>query len=332
MNAIPVSELVQSLVKNLKSGDDVLHFLILKSKELRKARSGIQYVDLLLGDRSGVISGKMWSNAVKRWGLEFIPGDCVKVEGRVETYRDQNQIIIEKIRKARDSEVAYRKSLIKCTEKDTDALLNELITLAEGLQPEGLGLLVSTIIRKYGDRLKLAPAAKIVHHAYEGGLIEHICSVVQKIESILVLEPRIHRGQAIAGAILHDIGKILELDSSGEGRTIEGRLLGHIILGSSMIRDEARSLGLEHEPWLLELEHIILSHHGEPGFGSPVLPMTLEAVLVHFMDNLDAKLKIMTEALESCDDSGFAPYNKWLNTRVYTGSSAKTQEDPDAGN
>ncbi len=167
------------------------------------------------------------------------------------------------------------------------------------------------------EALVALPAAIMVHHSYRGGLIEHIASVTRKIEVLLSVDTNLDRNLALAGSILHDIGKVREFRENPQGRSLEGMLVGHLFLGMTMIRETAAGMGIGNVEWLPELLHIVLSHHGETAFGSPVRPMTKEALLVHFVDNLDAKLKIMTEALEESATEGITPYNRWLDGRVY---------------
>ena len=185
---------------------------------------------------------------------------------------------------------------------------------------------------KYSSALMTCPAARMVHHAYKGGLVEHVCAVTRKVEAILQIEKNINRGVALAGAILHDIGKIAEFNPNGQDRTPEGRLIGHVALGVNIVRDAALEKGMADSAWLAEIEHIILSHHGETQFGAPVRPLTREAMVVHFIDNLDSKLKIIEEALETADPAGFSPYNKWLEGRAFAGSKPDAQEDDDVDN
>jgi len=199
------------------------------------------------------------------------------------------------------------------------------------MTPETLAELVGTILDLNEDALKTYPAAQIIHHAYRGGLIEHIAAVVKKVEAIIQVEKNINRSIALAGAILHDIGKIREIHPSGQGRTPEGRLIGHVMLGVSLVRETALEKGFLDLPWLREVEHIILSHHGESQFGAPVKPLTREALLVHHIDNLDAKLKIIDEALESVDADGFTTYNKWLEGRAFAGTPLADEENDHVG-
>ncbi len=318
-------------VKDLNSGDTVLQFLELRSKEPRKTRSGQDYLDLVLGDATGAIPGKMWPESVRKWGQDFNPGDIVKVEARVEAYRDRPQLVVDKIRRADPSEIPDLSALMRVSPFDSESLLEEVKSTAESLEPPDLAQLVVEILDRHAEAIKTVPAARMIHHAYRGGLIEHIASVTRKMEAILKLEKNINRGIALAGAILHDIGKIQELSPTGGGRTTEGRLIGHLILGVNLVREIAVEKGVVDRAWLREVEHILLSHHGETQFGSPVKPLTREAILVHFIDNLDAKLKIINEALESVEVDGFTAYNKWLEGRAFAGSQSLPEEDNDVG-
>lgn len=318
-------------VRDLKFGDNVLQFFELRSKEPRKTRAGQDYLDLTLGDATGAVSGKMWPESVRKWGQDFNPGDIVKVEGRIEAYRERPQLVVDKIRRADPSEIPDLSVLIRVSPFDSESLLEEVKSTAKSLEPSELAHLVVEILERHEDALKTFPAARMIHHAYRGGLIEHIATVTRKIEEILKLEKNINRGIALAGAILHDIGKIHELSSSGGGRTTEGRLIGHLILGLNLVRGIAVEQGVADRAWLREVEHILLSHHGETQFGSPVKPLTREAILVHFIDNLDAKLKIINEALESVELDGFSAYNKWLEGRAFAGSQSFQEEDENVG-
>ena len=214
---------------------------------------------------------------------------------------------------------------------DSESLFEEVKGTARSLEPPELAHLVVEILEQHADAIKTFPAARMIHHAYRGGLIEHIATVTRKVEEILKLEKNMNRGIALAGAILHDIGKIYELSPSGGGRTTEGRLIGHLILGVNLVRGIAVEQGVVDRAWLREVEHILLSHHGETQFGSPVKPLTREAILVHFIDNLDAKLKIINEALESTELDGFSAYNKWLEGRAFAGSQSLPEEDDNVG-
>jgi 3'-5' exoribonuclease len=319
-------------VRDLNPGDAVLQFFELRALQIRKTRSGDNYLDLTLGDATGSIVGKMWPDAIRRWGTDFNPGDLVKVEGRVDTFRETNQLVVEKMRSASPSEVPDIKELLQTTAYDPDAVLDELRNTAAGLNPPELGELVGEILDRYAEDLKTYPAARMVHHAYRGGLIEHILTVTRKVEAVVATDPTVNRNMAVAGAILHDIGKLMELDPARRGRTLEGRLVGHLILGVEMVREVALQKKIADRKWLRDLEHILISHHGETEFGSPVRPLTREALVVHFLDNLDSRLKIVEEALQSQEPGGFSTYNRWLEGRAFAGSlSVPQEEEDDAG-
>jgi 3'-5' exoribonuclease len=303
----------------------------LRSFDLRKTRSGEEYVDLSAGDATGNIPGKIWPEALRKWGHDFKPGDFVKIEGRVERYREKNQLVVDKIRCAQPDEIPSLSDLVRATVYDADVLLEELRAKARGLKPPELAELVEELLHRYAEELKTFPAARMVHHAYRGGLVEHMVTVTAKVEAIIALDGRINRDVAIAGAILHDIGKVRELDPARHGRTFEGRLIGHLILGVQMIREVALEKNFAEFKWLREVEHILVSHHGETEFGSPVRPMTREAMVVHFIDNLDSKLKIIDEALESVEADGFSKYNRWLEGRAFAGTLSQSEEENDAG-
>ena len=317
------------LVKDFKDGDQVLQFFELRAKNIRKTRTGQDYLDLKLGDSSAEISAKIWPESLEKWGSNFDVGSIVKVEGRIEMYRDRSQLVVEKIRTAAEMEVPDISVVLKSTEYNAVELLAELTALAETMEPPELSLLLLTILERTSEQFKVAPASKMIHHAYRGGLLEHTWSVTKKVIAILEVEPALNRSLAIAGAILHDIGKLRELAGLTRSRTVEGRLVGHIALGVTLVTEVALELGLEDKLWLLDLEHIILSHHGEPEFGAPVRPLTKEAMLIHFIDNLDSKLKIIDEALVTTDPEGFSQYNKWREGRAYSGSTIKPSEESD---
>jgi 3'-5' exoribonuclease len=319
-------------IRDLKPGDHVLQFFKVKSKDAKTTRNGQEYLDLSLGDAGGVIRAKMWPDVIKKWGKEFEPGDVVKILGRVESYREVNQLVIDKLRTLAEDERPDLSSLTRSTEHDIGDLYQELLSRAGGLDPAELADLTVSLLESNRDKLEVCPAAKMVHHAYTGGLVEHTVNVVRKVDSLVDLEPDINRSLAVAGAILHDIGKVLELAATGEKRTVEGRLLGHLILGVLMVKEAAVRKGLGDAPWLTELIHIMVSHHGGPELGSPMRPVTREAMLVHFVDNLDSRLKIVHEALETVDSEGFSEYNRWLQAKAFSGAELKDKEADHVGN
>jgi 3'-5' exoribonuclease len=317
-------------LKKLTQGESFRRFLELRSVDVKKTRMGDSYLNLVLGDASGALPAKMWPDAVRRWGTDFQAGTIVKVDGKVESYKDSLQVVVDKMRRAEESEVPDMAAILPSTRYDVKELFRELVEKVEAMSSRDLADLTLHVLNAYEAQLYTHAAAEIVHHAYRGGLIEHSVTVARKVEAIAAQDPTINKDLALAGAILHDVGKLEEIRSDSRSRTVRGRLLGHLLLGVEIIRGAAETLGLSQAPWLTELEHIILAHHGAPEFGSPVNPLSKEALLVHFMDNLDSRLKIVEEALESKDADGFSPYNKYLEGRAYEGRILPMEDDDHA--
>ena len=315
-----------TLAKDLKPGFEVLQFFQVSSKELRKTKTGQDYMNLTLSDMSGSIPAKLWSNSMKSSRLDFEVGDFVKAKGNTQVFGETLQLNLDRIRKADISEIPDLDRLIRKTSFETESLYCDIIRSVELLSPPELSKLVNKILEDHAEQFKTYPAARRIHHAYHGGLIEHTYTVMIKVEALIGMIPGINGNLAVAGAILHDIGKLNEIDSATRGRTSLGRLKGHVMLGIEMLRDVGTELGVLSAPWFCELEHILLSHHGELEFGALVKPFTREAILVHFIDNLDSKLKIMDEALEKIDPEGFSDYNKYLEGRAFAGSHSLTED------
>ncbi len=315
----------------LRPGDKLSQFFQIQSVEMRKTRTGSDFLDMVVRDSTGSISARLWSETIRRYGSNFSPGEVVKIDGRVDTYRDHNQIIVEKIRKAAADEVETLPIFHQQGQEKAELLFQELMAYAKDLRPQSLSNLVLSLLLENQIALKVCPAAKMVHHAYEGGLVEHLLGVTRKVACLTAQDANFKRDLAIAGAILHDIGKTLELKPLGQNRTAEGRLIGHVILGFEMINKVGYEKQCAEEPWFLELQHIILSHHGFTEFGAPVRPATREALLIHYIDMLDSRLKILDEALESTDADGFTAYIKWLDGRGYAGFQLSAQEDKNDG-
>lgn len=326
MNTTSRSQETNIPIRDLRPGNTITQPFQLRSADIRKTRSGHDYLELVLGDRTGTIPGKMWADVIRKCGKDFNSGDFVKVSGRIEVYKERSQVIVERIKKIDPNELSDPTVLVKTSDLDSRNLFDQLIQYAVQLEPPELADLVASVLEDNAEALQSCQAAKMIHHAYKGGLIEHVFTVTRKVEAILSVEKNIDLNLAIAGAILHDLGKIGELSPTNQGRTPEGRLIGHVIIGMDIVRDAAVRKGVADKPWFTELQHIILSHHGETQFGAPVRPLTREAMLVHFIDNLDSRLKIMEEALESTDSHGFTSYNKWLEGRVFAGYRTLTEE------
>ena len=211
--------------------------------------------------------------------------------------------------------------LLQATPYDRQQLWQELRQLAQvHIQPP-LSQLVLRLLDRYQELLMVCPAARLYHHPYLGGLLEHTWFVARHAQASLAIYPELNPSLALAGAILHDLGKVKEIAGpTAPELTVPGQLLGHIVLGWEMVREEARAMDFPDANLLIQLEHIILAHHGAVEFGSPILPKTREALLVYFLDDLDAKLKMMSTHLESDSrDNEFTSYHRVLQRGLYKG-------------
>ena len=324
---------------DLKEGDAVHQFLLVRRVDTRTDKSGKPYLALTLGDRSGDLEARVWSDVLAKCPGPFAPGDYVGVQALVSSYKGEIQLSVQYINtvealkemgrelKEFDPELLHR-----ATTYDRQELWRELLELAEThLQPP-LKDLVLGLLGKYEEEFLVCPAARLYHHPYLGGLLEHTWFVARHALASLDIYPDLNRDLVLAGAILHDLGKIKELaNPTAPEPTVAGRLLGHIVLGWDMVRSEAQGLEFSDPTLLLQLEHIILSHHGAVEFGSPILPKTREALLVYFLDDLDAKLKMMSQHLESDTGEGdFTSYHRTLQRELFKGdASADPPQQPD---
>jgi len=331
------------LISHLKDGAPVQQYFLVRQAESRTDKSGKPFLSLVLGDKSGLITARVWSDVLAKCPGPFTPGDHVGVQGKVESYKGELQLNVRYINTVealrdlgRDLREYDPELLCQATPYDRQELWRELGHLAETRIRPPLRELVLRVLDRYRDDFLVCPAARLYHHPYLGGLLEHTWFVARHALASLEIYADLNRDLVLAGAILHDLGKIKELaNPSAPEPTVAGRLLGHIVLGWDMVRTEAQGLGFPDPDLLLQLEHIILSHHGAVEFGSPILPKTREALLVYFLDDLDAKLKMMSQHLESDTGEGdFTSYNRALQRSLYKGASpvaheAAPDEDPE---
>ena len=266
-------------------------FFAVASRHDRSKRDGSPYFALTLSDRTGQMDARMWETAEAG---EFSAGDIVKVRGQVCRYREFLQLNVERIRKAELAEFDLG-DYVPHTECNIDELWAELNAFVDSFTDPHLKALLRSFLDdpEIAEALREAPAAKTMHHAWIGGLLEHIVSLLN-ISDLAAKHYHVHRDLLLTGVILHDIGKLEELHwGTSFDYTIEGQLLGHITLGVSMIDRKIAALP-DFPPAMRALvQHLVLSHHGKYEFGSPKLPMTSEAVLLHYLDDMDAKMQTL---------------------------------------
>jgi 3'-5' exoribonuclease len=280
-------------VSELAPESSVQSQFLVQSKERKISSNGSAYLDLELRDATGAIKAKVWD--ADRLRAEFEPGEVVRVEGRVDTYKGAPQIIVRAISRCPAEEVNPL-DFLPHSDQDPEAMYARLLERLRRM-PEGpLRKLVLSVSEdaEIARRFKLAPAATTFHHAYLGGLLEHVLSLVELGDQVSDHYPWLERDLVLAGLVLHDIGKIEELEYAGAFRySNRGQLVGHIVLSLEIIREKIAAI--EDFPASLQdqIEHILLSHHGKLEFGSPKEPAFPEALVVHYLDDLDSKLQSM---------------------------------------
>lgn len=275
---------------------------LVQAKERKIARSGSAYLDLDLRDSSGVISAKLWDSDA--YALDFEVDDVVRVEGTVEDYQNNRQIRIRKISRCTDQEIDLFDYLPRSSHDPEElyaGLLDRLRQMPQG--PLRILLLATLEDPIIADKYKLAPAATSYHHAYLGGLVEHVVSLIKLADRVSDHYVSLRRDLILAGVVLHDLGKIEELNYARAFRySTRGQLVGHIAIALEIVREKMRAITDFPATLKDQIEHIILSHHGRLEFGSPKEPMFPEALVVHYLDDLDSKLGSMRAQYEADGD------------------------------
>jgi 3'-5' exoribonuclease len=284
-------------------------FFLVLAKQQRTTKQNKPYLSLTLGDKTGPIEGRVWELGDPRIAKDFERGDMVKVRGSVSRYDDRAQVKIDQLRKALDGE-ADKMDMLPATTCDVAVLWTALQAVVASITNPDLKRLLEALLDDpaIAQAYRLAPAARQLHHAWLGGLLEHVVSLLGLADRVAAHYPMLDRDLLITGVILHDIGKIRELSwDTGFDYTVEGVLLGHIQMGVDMA--EKTIAGLPEFPDRLRtlVLHMILSHHGKLEFGSPKLPMIPEALVLNFVDDLDAKMQAMASEFERSAREGRAP-------------------------
>lgn len=317
---------------NFNSIDDsgrVEGFCIVKSVEKKTSSKGDVYLDFTLGDAAGEINAKLWRYVPAEHG-EYKAQDIVKVRGTVSAYNGADQLRIERIRTAYEGDKININDLVRSVEYSGEEMFDELFSLAQGFSDAELKTIVSEILSDNREKLLYFPAAFKLHHAVRGGLLMHSLSIVRLCESVCNIYRFVDRELLISGAILHDISKLDEFRVSdlgiADGYTVEGNLLGHLAMGAAKIDDYAKKLGISRKTSVL-LQHMILSHHGEPEFGAAVRPMFIEAEILAELDLLDSRIYEMREAVSSVKPDEFTGRMWALDDRKLYNHDRKPLED-----
>jgi 3'-5' exoribonuclease len=307
-------------IRDIKSGDKVGDYFLVAEKNLAFSLKGAPYLNVRLKDKTGELDGKIWDNA-REWDKAFKKGDIIRIEARSANYKNAIQLSITDLKKAADEDITLS-DYLSAARREGGVMLAELMSIVESVDNPHLKALLYAFFQdeEIADLIKRAPAAKGFHHVYLGGLLEHTLSVARLLDLACAQYEGIDRDLLLTGGILHDIGKIYEFSY---GRIVdytdEGRLVGHIVMGTEMV--DRRIAALEDFPaqLALKLRHIMLSHHGDLEYGSPKRPKTVEALIVHFMDDLDAKVNAFQEFIAAApdDESDWTPYHRLLERFIY---------------
>lgn len=321
-------------ISSWEDGDFVQGFALLNRKEPRYDRKGREYLDLELCDASGAIDARIWPDNPAVRG-DFKEKDFVAVQGSVRAYRDQVQIILDHCRRAGedgDREQGFDEGLlVPSTPEDVDDLWRRLTEIyPAALERPSLRQLAEEAQKRFGDRLREHPAAKSIHHAYRGGLLEHVVTMAELAVKIADQYPEIDRDLLLLGVYFHDLGKIRELGAMPvNDYTLEGQLVGHISIGLEMLRDCAEAVADLPQELYLHLQHLVASHHGRREFGSPVEPSTPEALALHYVDNLDSKLGQLRQLTRK--GAAGVQYVKAMGRSMYFDRPSKVDNNDEPG-
>jgi 3'-5' exoribonuclease len=315
-------------VKDLTSGDNIDEVYLVADKQLRANRNGNLYLQLDLRDKTGTVNARLW-NATEALFHSFDVNDFLRVRGKAQIFQGAMQLILSDIESTEPSRVDAA-DFLPHTPQDVDRLLLRLREIMLALSNPHLRALAEAFLMddEFVRKFTTAPAGIKNHHAYVGGLLEHVVNLLEVASRIAPFYPQLDRDVLLAGVFLHDVGKIDELTyQKAFAYSDEGQLVGHLIIGVEYLdRKAVEAQSLTGEPFpaelLLRLKHMILSHHGSYEYGSPKLPMTLEAVALNLLDNLDAKIASFYDQIRDDRDpsSPWTQYNPSIGRKLYKGA------------
>jgi 3'-5' exoribonuclease len=311
---------------------NVTSFFVLSSLQVREKKQGGQFLAMTLTDKTGSFEARMWDDIADAMAT-CAEGCYVKAQGQVSKYQGKFQITLQKLRHAAESEIDPT-DYLPVTRFDIEEMWAELRGYVSAFSNEDLKRLVFSFLDdpEIGPAYKSAPAAKRLHHAWIGGLLEHVLTLVRVCRVNVPFYPEVDPDLLITGAILHDIGKVRELSwKSSFNYTLEGQMIGHISIAQGMLREKVQALTPFPDKLRVLVEHMILSHHGKYEFGSPKLPMTPEAILLSALDDLEAKMQTLRSEFASASAAGKDPdeMTDWVRSmeRPLLDSKAFLKED-----
>jgi len=324
--------MARHFINTLSDGETIEEVFLLTDKQLRANRNAALYLLIELRDKTGAISARMW-NVAEEAVAHFNPGDYVHVKGKVQLYQGALQMIVSHVQPV-PAERLDPTDFVKQSQRDVGQLTARLREILQSITDPHLRALVDCFLidEPLMTAFTTAPAGMKAHHAFQGGLVEHVVNMLEIGNRIADLLAGVDRNLLLAGIFLHDLGKVRELNFvSGCTYTDEGQLIGHLVIAVEMLTAKiAQAEKLLGEPFPVEtglrLKHLILSHHGTYEFGSPKLPMTPEAIAVHYIDNLDAKVHEFSRDISDDPNqlTSFTPFNARLDRKLFKGTKASS--------
>ena len=308
-------------IKDFREGERVDDLFLVKTAKLAETRAGKPCLFLDFADKSGEISGPVWEQA-EHIATFCQPGGFVHLKGQVQSYRDNLQLRIEDIEPV-DKDTLTLSDFVPSSLHDLEEMGQEILKIIASVENSWVRKLLNRFFNngELWDQFQKAPAAKGIHHAYAGGLLEHCLSMAKVANMLAEHYPGVNKSILLAGVMFHDIGKLKELEehTGVVDYTAAGRLKGHLVMGSEMVGEEARKIKDFPEEVLIQIQHLILSHHGRLEFGSPTVPMTPEAFLLSFIDDLDSKMNLIEQLRRKQTNEGpqWSEYQRTLERFLY---------------
>ncbi|WJY27703.1 MULTISPECIES: 3'-5' exoribonuclease YhaM [Sporosarcina] len=288
-----------------KVGEPIDLYLFIKQSNKGITQQGSPFMSLVLQDKSGDLEAKLWDTGDEQERL-YAAGGIVRVGGEIHEYRGKNQLRIKSIRPIREEEGITLSDLVPSAEKSKEELMEELLQFFFEMKNPKIQRITRHLIKKHQDDFMTYPAATRNHHDYVTGLLDHVVSMLRLAKAISDLYPTLNKDLLYSGVILHDIGKVIELSGAvAPHYTVEGNLLGHISIMVTEISKTADELDVSGEEVML-LQHMVLSHHGKEEWGSPKRPMLPEAEMLHYIDNIDAKMNMLNRAMGKTEPGTFS--------------------------
>lgn len=323
-------------IAEFRTDQEFQDFFLVKAFQLKTGSNKKQYLDLTLADRTGEIQGKKWDVAdIELDGLSNIKeGDLVKVKALVTEWNGTKQLRVQKIRKRQDNDEVEMMDFIKAAPERASDMYEFIQTTVRAMTDEDYSALCVRLLEDYQDRIMYYPAASKNHHAEMSGLLYHLKRMILLAKGICQVYPSLNQDLVITGIIIHDIEKINEIEANelgiASGYSFEGQLLGHLVMGIVKIDRITEDLGISREKAIM-LEHMILSHHYEPEYGSPKKPLFPEAEILHYIDVIDARMYDMEQALRFIEPGTFSD-RVWTmeNRRLYKPGNAEGADARDS--